>query len=65
MALPIISADERLAHRKGHYMPAGLLESQFATLEPPGADETDVTPIPLAPPPDEVLRLTLAALERA
>lgn len=25
----------RLAHRKGHYMPASLLESQFATLEEP------------------------------
>ena len=29
----------RLAARKGHFMPAGLLASQFRTLEPPGADE--------------------------
>ena len=29
----------RLAARKGHYMPPTLLDSQFATLEPPGADE--------------------------
>ena len=28
---------ERLAARRGHYMPARLLESQFATLEPPAA----------------------------
>lgn len=26
---------ERLAHRSGHYMPASLLPSQLATLEPP------------------------------
>lgn len=25
----------RLAHRKGHFMPSGLLESQFAALEEP------------------------------
>lgn len=30
----------RLAARTGHYMPASLLPSQLATLEPPGADES-------------------------
>ncbi len=30
---------ERLKQRKGHFMPAGLLDSQFDTLEPPRADE--------------------------
>ena len=34
---------ERLSHRKGHFMPPGLLASQFATLEPPTADERAVT----------------------
>ena len=29
----------RLARRKGHFMPPGLLDSQFKTLEPPQADE--------------------------
>jgi gluconokinase len=33
----------RLAQRKGHFMPPGLLTSQFKTLEPPGADENPVT----------------------
>jgi gluconokinase len=33
----------RLARRKDHFMPPGLLDSQFATLEPPGADENPVT----------------------
>ena len=30
---------ERLATRSGHYMPASLLDSQFAALEEPGPDE--------------------------
>lgn len=29
----------RMAARAGHYMPLSLLDSQFAVLEPPGADE--------------------------
>ena len=29
----------RLRERPHHFMPASLLDSQFATLEPPGADE--------------------------
>ena len=38
---PLIAA--RLARRKGHFMPPGLLDSQFMTLEPPAADENPVT----------------------
>lgn len=34
---------ERLAGRRGHFMPAGLLESQLQTLEPPGPDENALT----------------------
>jgi len=30
---------ERLAGRRGHFMPASLLESQLATLEEPSSDE--------------------------
>jgi gluconokinase len=33
----------RLALRKGHFMPPGLLASQFKTLEPPDASENPVT----------------------
>jgi gluconokinase len=33
----------RLAARKGHFMPPGLLKSQFATLQPPEANEHPVT----------------------
>jgi gluconokinase len=34
---------DRLAERKGHFMPPGLLASQFKTLEPPGESESPVT----------------------
>ena len=34
---------KRLAARKGHFMPPGLLDSQFRTLEPPQASERPVT----------------------
>lgn len=41
---------ERLACRRGHFMPASLLGSQFATLEEPSADENawvcDITNTP-------------------
>lgn len=32
----------RMAARKNHFMPAGLLDSQFATLERPGPDERPI-----------------------
>lgn len=31
--------EQRLAGRRGHYMPAALLDSQLAALEPPDPDE--------------------------
>jgi gluconokinase len=34
---------DRLGQRKGHFMPPGLLTSQFGTLEPPTPDEHPVT----------------------
>ncbi|HVY14282.1 MAG TPA: gluconokinase [Rhodopila sp.] len=33
---------ERLARRRNHFMPPGLLESQFATLEEPGPEEDPI-----------------------
>jgi carbohydrate kinase (thermoresistant glucokinase family) len=40
--LPVLPRDalaQRLARRSGHYMPASLLDSQLADLEPPARDE--------------------------
>jgi gluconokinase len=34
---------KRLAQRKNHFMPPGLLDSQFETLEPPEPSENPVT----------------------
>ncbi|MEO7018003.1 MAG: gluconokinase [Leifsonia sp.] len=43
----------RLATRQGHYMPPSLLESQFADLEEPGADEPAIR-IDVGPPPSVI-----------
>ena len=43
----------RLATRLGHYMPASLLDSQLATLEPLQVDESGVV-LDVAPSPDEL-----------
>ena len=43
----------RLATRQGHYMPASLLDSQFADLEELAADEPAIR-IDVGPPPSEI-----------
>ena len=45
---------ERLSGRRGHYMPASLLESQVETLEPLQADETGVV-LDLREPADRLV----------
>jgi gluconokinase len=35
--------ERRLAGRRGHFMPAALLDTQFAILEPPGSDENAIS----------------------
>lgn len=39
MAGPFELIEDRMSQREGHYMPPGLLKSQFATLEDPEDDE--------------------------
>ncbi len=51
----------RLAARTGHFMPASLLESQVATLEPPMADEWPIV-IDVTPPADEIAARVIEAL---
>ncbi len=51
---------ERLAARTGHFMPAALLESQFATLEEPHEGEALI--VPIDQPLDEVVRSALESL---
>jgi carbohydrate kinase (thermoresistant glucokinase family) len=51
---------ERLANRRGHFMPATLLDSQFAALEPPGPDEDPITVSAEAPVDANVARIAAA-----
>jgi len=53
----------RQAARRGHYMPASLVASQFATLEPPEA-EADVVELDVVPAPEDITARALAALRR-
>lgn len=57
---PALIAD-RLARRKGHFMPPGLLDSQFRTLEPPQADEQAIT-VPIDAPVETIVDNTIARI---
>ena len=46
---------DRLQQRQGHFMPASLLDSQLATLEPPGSALT----LNIALPPEELIERIL------
>jgi gluconokinase len=64
-----VSADaqllrERVAQRTNHYMPASLLDSQLAALEPLQPDEPGVT-VSAAGSPDAVVDEALAELSAA
>jgi gluconokinase len=52
---------QRLAVRHGHFMPATLLESQLATLEPPEPDENALT-VAMDAPVETVVERIAAAL---
>lgn len=52
---------QRMRARSDHYMPVSLLDSQFAALEEPVAED-DVVVLPVDLAPDAQLRLALQAL---
>jgi len=52
---------ERMRRRQGHFMPTTLLDSQFATLESPSADERSIE-VDIALTPQEQVRDILARL---
>lgn len=52
----------RQASRPGHFMPASLLDSQFATLEPLADDERGVV-VDVALPVDEIVEDAVRGLE--
>ena len=51
----------RIGQRKGHFMPASMLASQLATLEPLAADERGIV-IPVATPIEEAADATFEFL---
>jgi gluconokinase len=57
---PVEVVRERLARRRGHYMPTSLLDSQLATLERPDAEEA--VRVEADGAPEETARAVLAAL---
>ena len=54
----------RLATRHEHFMPQGLLHSQFDALEEPGPEENSIT-APIEPQPHEIVAGILTALNMA
>jgi|1186.fasta_scaffold427690_2 gluconokinase len=54
---------DRVSHRQGHYMPATLVPSQFAILEPLADDEPGRV-VPAVGSPEQVVDELLADLQR-
>lgn len=55
------TAAARVASRKGHFMPASLIDSQYADLQQPEADENSIT-LDARKTPSEIVGLAVAAL---
>jgi gluconokinase len=51
----------RQAAREGHFMPASLMVSQYATLEPPGPEEGAVA-LTVEAPPEAIVTAAMGAL---
>ncbi len=65
LALDPATARDRALHRAGHFMGADMVASQFDTLEPPQADETDVVTIDGTRHVDEVVAEAVRGLDTA
>lgn len=52
---------KRIEQRAGHFMPASLLDSQLAALEPPGADEHAIV-VDVSPAQEAIVQRIMAAL---
>lgn len=63
LEIPEDTLYDRLKRRRGHYMPASLLPSQLATLEPPTPDEHPIV-VHLEATPAELIAETLGLLKQ-
>lgn len=61
LTAPRAALADRLRRRRGHYMPASLLDSQLATLEPLAPDEPGVA-LDATQPPEAVVARALEQL---
>lgn len=55
---------ERVANRKGHYMPPSLVHSQLAALEPPMPDEHDCICVDVTQSPRQVCDEALTRINK-
>lgn len=53
----------RLAARRDHYMPASMLPSQLAALEPPATEEGAIV-VDVAPPPEAIVQTVCRQLRK-
>ena len=56
---------QRVSARKGHYMGANMVHSQFGILEAPGAEETDVISVDVSGSVEEVENEALSKIRQA
>jgi gluconokinase len=61
LAAPRAALLTRMNHREGHFMPAFLLDSQLAALEPLGTDEPGIT-VDATATPDAIVEQALAGV---
>ncbi|MEU9991229.1 gluconokinase [Streptomyces sp. NPDC048045] len=54
--------EDRMSHRRGHFMPTALLDSQFATLQPLESDEAGVA-VEVSGSPEEIADRAVRALD--
>jgi gluconokinase len=59
---PVAVIRDRMASRTGHYMPASLLDSQVATLEPLQPDESGIE-LDVSLPPEELVARAVRGLD--
>lgn len=55
---------QRVTARKGHYMGASMVQSQFSILERPGKDECDVSSIDVSKEMEDVKTEALACVHK-
>lgn len=55
---------KRMKHRQGHFMPALLLDSQLASLEPLAADEPGIT-VDATATPDAIVKQAIERIRKA